>query len=210
MARVSQSNQIDVGQTTGRRRLHREAGAVVGALFAATALSGCIGSEGDTEGAVTLTPTQAAEQLIIGPLAEQVGLGPLNASCPDMSAATGGDVFPCTAATEADRLVNVDAAILPSGQVELSTTNVILGSALSSFEQSAVDAINKVRPDANLEAGAVECGDSSVVLSDDRMMICELTDPRTQQIFEVSLTVSDIEARQFELIVADRPKGTSG
>lgn len=179
---------------------------VVGLLAVAAVLTGCLDSGGDTDSGTTLTPAQAAEQLIAGPLAEQVGLGPLSPSCPDMTAAKGGDVFPCTAATETDRLVNVDAAILPTGQVELSTTNVILGSALPSFEQSAVDAINKVRPDANLATGAVECGDNSVVLPDDRMMICELTDPQTEQIFEVSLTVDDIEGRQFSLVVADRPK----
>ncbi len=169
-------------------------------------LSGCIGSATDPEGPAVLSPTQAAEQLIVGTLAEQVGLGPLTANCPDMAAATGGDVFPCTAATESERLVLVDATILPTGQVELSTTNVILGSALDSFEQSAIDAINKVRPDANLGPGAVECGDTSIVLSDDRMMICALTDPTTDQVFDVSLTIDDIEGRQFRLAVADRPR----
>ncbi len=170
------------------------------------ALTACIDAGSDADNLVVLTPTQAAEQLIVGPLAEQVGLGPLTASCPDMSSAKGGDVYPCTAATDTDRVLNVDAAILDTGQVELSTTNVILASALPSFEQSAVDAINKVRPDANLATGAVACGRSSVVLPDDRMMICELTDPRTGQIFNVSLTVEDIEGRQFSLVVADRPK----
>ncbi|MDH3300899.1 MAG: hypothetical protein OES24_10370 [Acidimicrobiia bacterium] len=189
-----------------RRPGIRLARPIVGALATVAVLTGCLDSGGEADDVAVLTPTQAAEQLIVGPLAEQVGLGPLTASCPDMNGATGGDVFPCAAATDTDRLLNVDAAILPTGQVELSTTNVILGSALPSFEQSAVEAINKVRPDANLDTGAVECGENSVVLPDDRMMICELTDPRTEQVFEVSLTVDDIEAREFSLVVADRPK----
>ena len=206
MARATTRDGIDGLRPTERASGRSAAGLLAGALAAVALLTGCLDSGGDAENLTVLTPTQAAEQLIIGPLAEQVGLGPLTASCPDMTGAKGGDVFPCTAATEAARQLNVDAAILPSGQVELSTTNVILGSALPSFEQSAVDAINKVRPDANLAAGAVECGDTSVVLPDDRMLICELTDPRTEQIFEVSLTVDDIEGRQFSLVVADRPK----
>lgn len=207
MARATATDQIGGFAPMKRLADCRHLGAIVVGLSAAVGvLTGCLDSGGDAESGIVLTPTQAAEQLIAGPLAEQVGLGPLSPSCPDMTAAAGGDVFPCTAATETDRLVNVDAAILSTGQVELSTTNVILGSALPSFEQSAVDAINKVRPDANLESGAVECGDTSVVLPDDRMMICELTDPRTEQIFEVSLTVDDIEGRQFSLVVADRPK----
>lgn len=178
----------------------------VGAAISAFGLTACLDSGGEPPAAAVLTPTQAAEQLIVGPLAEQVALGPLTANCPEMAGAKSGDVFPCTAATETDRLLNVDATILPSGQVELSTTNVILGSALPSFEQSAVDAINKVRPDANLAVEAVECGDTSVVLPDDRMMICLLTDPQTEQVFEVSLTIDDVEGRQFSLVVADRPR----
>lgn len=207
MARAMATDRIGRFGPRTRRSGGRSVTAVVAALVAVAVLTGCLDSGGEADTAIILTPAQAAEQLIAGPLAEQVGLGPLTADCPDMAGATGGDVFPCTAATETDRLLTVDAAILPTGQVELSTTNVILGSALPSFEQSAVDAINKVRPDANLATGAVECGDTSVVLPDDRMMICELTDPRTEQIFEVSLTVDDIEGRQFSLVVADRPKG---
>lgn len=207
MARATATSQISGSRPTERTARSRLAVIVGGALAVALTLTGCLDSgDGAGDGGAVLTPTQAAEQLIVGPLAERVGLGPLTASCPEMTVAKSGDVFPCTAATEADRILNVDATILPSGHVELSTTNVILGSALASFEQSAVNAINKVRPDANLATGSVECGDVSVVLPDDRMMICQLTDPSTEQIFEVSLTVDDIEARQFSLVVADRPK----
>ncbi len=207
MARATATNAIGGSGSMKRGPGRWSAMLGIGALAVVAVLSGCLDSGGAGDDAVVLTPGQATEQLIVGPLAEQVGLGPLTASCPDMTGAKAGDVFPCTAATGTDRLLNVDAAILPSGQVELSTTNVILGSALPSFEQSAVDAINKVRPDANLATGAVECGDTSVVLPDDRMMICRLTDPRTAQVFDVSLTVEDIEGRQFSLVVASQPRG---
>jgi len=167
-------------------------------------LTGCLNS-GESDENQVLSPREAAEQLIAGPLATEVGLGPLVASCPEMTGGTAGDVFPCTAATETQRLVNVDATIMPSGQVELATTNVITGGALPSFEQAAVDALNAT-VSVSLTPDAMECGETSIVLADDRMMICALTDPQTQQIFDVSLTIDDIEGRQFSLVVADRPR----
>jgi hypothetical protein len=122
-----------------------------------------------------------------------------------MNGAIAGDVFPCTAATETQWIVNVDAAILAGGQLELTTTNVITADALSSFELAAVNALN-AKPEISLGQDAIDCGESSVVLADDRMMICALTDPTTLQVFDISLTIDDIETRQFGLVVADRPR----
>ncbi|MDH3295050.1 MAG: hypothetical protein OER95_12100 [Acidimicrobiia bacterium] len=177
----------------------------VGWLIGIGLVSGCLSSGNGTEAPQVLSPREAAEELISGPMATEVGLGDLTVSCPEMNGATAGDVFPCTAATEAQRVINVDAAILPSGQVELTTTNVITGDALPSFEVAAVNALNATL-DVTLLPEAIDCGDTSVVLADDRMMICALTDPTTLQVFDVSLTIDDIETRQFSLVVANQPR----
>ncbi len=172
-------------------------------------LAGCL-SSGDDETGQVFSPREAAEELIAGPVANEVGLGPLTASCPEMNGADAGDVFPCTAATETQREISIDATIMASGQVELTTTNVITGDALPSFEQAAVSALNATLADtltSPLLPTAIDCGDTTVVLADDRMMICALTDPTTQQIFDVSLTINDIESRQFSLVVANQPRG---
>jgi hypothetical protein len=87
----------------------------------------------------------------------------------------------------------------------LTTTNVITGDALPTFEEAAVNALNATI-DVTLAPEAIDCGDTSVVLADDRMMICALTDPSTQQVFDVSLTIDNVEDRQFSLVVADRPR----
>lgn len=191
-------------ESTGRSAIGRIA-ATAAVIGIGLTLVGCLSSDSEGDGDGVLTPREAAEELIAGPLASEAGLGPLVASCPEMTSATVGDVFPCTAATETQREVNVDATITASGQVELTTTNVIKGAALPSFEQAAVDALNAT-VDVSLGYDAVDCGEVSVVLAGDRMMICTLTDPQTQQIFDISLTIDDIEARQFSLVVADRPR----
>jgi hypothetical protein len=175
-------------ESTGRSAIGRIA-ATAAVIGIGLTLVGCLSSDSEGDGDGVLTPREAAEELIAGPLASEAGLGPLVASCPEMTGATVGDVFPCTAATE----------------TQLTTTNVIKGAALPSFEQAAVDALNAT-VDVSLGYDAVDCGEVSVVLAGDRMMICTLTDPQTQQIFDISLTIDDIEARQFSLVVADRPR----
>jgi len=205
MERATISNPFDATTPVNPRPSLGGALMVAIGLLAMGVLGGCLSSGDDDESAVVLSPREAAEELIAGPLAAEVGLGALTASCPEMNGAIAGDVFPCTAATETQWIVNVDAAILAGGQLELTTTNVITADALSSFELAAVNALN-AKPEISLGQDAIDCGESSVVLADDRMMICALTDPTTLQVFDISLTIDDIETRQFGLVVADRPR----
>ena len=205
MERATVSNEFDATTAVNTRSWMVWVSMVVIGLLTMAVLGGCLSNGDDGESADVLSPREAAEELIAGPLATEVALGALTANCPEMSGAVAGDVFPCTAATETQWIINVDAAILASGQVELTTTNVITADALSSFELAAVNALN-AKPEISLGQDAIDCGESSVVLADDRMMICALTDPTTLQTFDVSLTIDDIESRQFRLVVADRPR----
>lgn len=151
------------------------------------------------------SPRAAAEQLIAGPMAEVIGLGPLAATCPEMTEAAVGDVFQCSALTEAQSTINVAAEIMPTGQVDLSTTNVITAEAVASFEQAAVDALNTTLADP-LSYEAMDCGTTSLVLPAEQTVVCGLLDPATEAVFDVTLSITDLESRQFSLAVADLPR----
>ncbi len=151
------------------------------------------------------SPRAATEQLISGQMADVIGLGPLAVTCPDMSEATSGEVFQCSAMTEQQTTINVAAEIMPTGQVDMSTTNVITAEAVESFEQAAVDALNTTLAEP-LAYDAMECGSASIVLNSDNTTVCGLFDPATEATFDVTLTVSDLENRKFSLAVADLPR----
>ncbi len=166
------------------------------------ALAGC---SSDPEEEAVVTVRQTAEDLIRADVAGSAGLGDLTPVCPDVADVTVGTTFECTATTGDQRIVAITATIDAEGRIALATNNMITAAALPSFERAAVDALN-LTVGAQLAEDAIDCGTSSVVFGQDRVMVCALLDPHTEKVFDVSLSITDIEARQFSLVVADEPR----
>lgn len=152
-----------------------------------------------------LTIRQTSENLIRADVSTKAGLGDLTPVCPDVSDVAVGTAFDCTATTGDQRIISISAVINEEGRVALATNNMITAAALPSFERAAVDALNAT-VGSQLVQDAIDCGDVPVVFGQDKVMVCALLDPHTEKIFDVSLTITDIEARQFSLVVADQPR----
>lgn len=168
-----------------------------------TVASGC--SRGPDEEPAP-TARQMAEDLIREDVAAQAGLGDLSPVCPEVTTLAVGATWQCTAATADQRILNVDAVINQNGQIELATTNMIAAAALPSFERAAAEALNNT-VGSRLTEDSIDCGDVPVVFgSDQRLLICALLDPDTRETYDVTLTITDIEARQFTLVVAAEPR----
>lgn len=163
------------------------------------------GCSSDPEEPPELTIRQTTEEMIRTDVAGVAGLGELIPVCPDVTGAVVGTAYECTATTEDQLLISLAAVIDDEGRVQLNTTNVITAAALPSFERAAVEALNST-VGSRLETDAIDCGDTPVVFGQDRVMVCALLDPHTEKVFDVSLTITDIEARQFSLVVADQPR----
>lgn len=169
-------------------------------------VAGCR-SAPDDEG--PLTVRQTSENLIIEQLSSVAGLGDVGAQCPDLIDVTVGATWDCVATTEDQRTVALTAVVNEQGVIDLATTNVITGAAMPSFERAAVAALNTT-VQTSLPEDAVDCGETTVVFPVDaaaaRTMVCALFDPVTERIFDVTLTIDDIEQRQFSLVVANEPR----
>ncbi len=163
------------------------------------------GCRSEPEEEPVLTIRQTTEDMIRSDVAVAAGLGDLVPVCPDVVDATVGTAYECTATTEDERIVALAAAIDDLGRVQVNTTNLITASALPSFERAAVEALN-TSVGSRLENDDIDCGDAAVVFGQDKVMVCALEDPQTEAVFDVSLTISDIEARQFSLVVAEEPR----
>ncbi len=165
-------------------------------------LAGC---SSDPEEQPVQSIRQISEQMIVGDVAANAGIGELAAVCPDVPAAAVGTAFDCTATSEDGRIITLAAVIDDTGRVRLNTTNVITAAALPSFERAAVEALNTT-VGSRLENEAIDCGAEAVVIGQDNVLVCALLDPHTEKVFDVSLTITDIESRQFSLVVADNPR----
>lgn len=165
-------------------------------------LAGC-SSSSDDQSVVTIR--QTTETMISSDVAEVAGLGDLLPLCPEVNAASVGTSFDCTATTEDQRVLSLTATIDELGHVRLATTNIITGPALPSFERAAVAALNE-KPGIRLADDAIDCGELTVVFGQDKVMVCTLFEPATDKIFDVTINITDIEARLFTLVVADTPR----
>lgn len=154
-----------------------------------------------------LTIRQTSEQLIRDEVAPMAGLGDLSPVCPEIErfGAQTGMAWDCTATTADQRVIGFRAVINELGQIEVATTNMISAAALPSFERAAVKALNDT-VGSRLEDDAVDCGEAPVVFGQTRVMVCALFDPHTEETYDVSLDIQDIETRQFTLVVADQPR----
>ncbi len=146
-----------------------------------------------------------AEEMIITQVAAEAGIGELTAICPDVAAVTVGTTFECSATSEASPVLAISGIIDQEGRVFLATTNMITAAALPSFERRAAEALNS-QVGSQLSGESIDCGDVPVVFGQDRVMVCALEDPLTKDIFDVSMTVTDIEGREFSLVVAETPR----
>jgi hypothetical protein len=160
---------------------------------------------GDPE-PVALTTREISESLVRDTLSVHIGIGELRPTCPEVDEPTIGATWTCTATTEDDRIIELEGRINDRGQVDVATTNVISSASIPSYEEIAAAALSNSTPGLELTVDAVDCGPSSLVLTEERQVVCALVDPRTRETYDMTLTIEDLEGREFGLLVAEQPR----
>lgn len=150
-------------------------------------------------------PKSLSERMITDDLATGVGLGPLVGSCNDPGPLAVGTTFGCTATTEPGQQIQIQGVVTTEGRIELATTNLVSAAALPSFEREAAAALNN-SVGSNFTAESVDCGNASVVLPGDSVLGCALIMPASGEVFDLTLTITDLDARRFSLVVGDQPR----
>lgn len=171
-------------------------------VVVAILMSGCT-SEPEVD--TSADPKGLSEQMIAGELSTELGLGPLVGICNDPGPVAVGSTFACTATTEPGDVVQLSGQVNPEGRIELTTTNVVSSAALPSFEREAAAALNN-SVGSNFTAESVDCGVAAVVLGADFVLPCALNMPSSGDVFDLTLTITDLDARRFSLVVGDQPR----
>jgi len=135
----------------------------------------------------------AAETLIQGDLAEQLGLE-LDASCDEVDDAAIGSEFSCTATTADGEVVELHAVVDREDHINVSTVNLVTAEVVPIFEQKAAEALSA-------EAGVpltLDCGGAQAVVLDENSEIdCVASDGTTEQ--DAKLTVTDTSTGEFRI-----------
>lgn len=178
----------------------------LGAFMAATCLlAAACSTDPEPAGPEVEGPRAVAESMIAEELASEVGLGPLVGVCSELGPLVIGSSFACTATTGPGDVIQIQGVVNPEGHLQLTTTNLVSIAALPSFERGAAAALNS-EVGSDFTAEAVDCGDAAVVLPSDFTMGCALVMPSSGQVFDLTLTITDLDARNFSLVVAENPR----
>ena len=103
------------------------------------------------------------------------------------------------------QVVNFEATIDSENHVNVVTTNVLAVEDLALLEVSAVDVLN-AEFDFGLAPDAIDCGTTAVVLTASQQVVCALADPATGDVYDATLTITDLATGAFDVVIADAPR----
>jgi len=174
----------------------KAAAVILGLVLSMTMFSSC-SFGGDSIG-------DSAVALIEGDMATNLGLNLTDAACDEPASEAVGTTFGCNALHDGLR-VDVEVLIDREDHIVASTTNVVRADALAAIEATVVDSMND-QGDFGLTADALDCGETAVVLDQDQIFRCGLTEPGTTNVFDTSIRMNDLATLSFDFEVASEPR----
>lgn len=144
----------------------------------------------------------AGEALIEGELADDIGLGSLEADCRGRSLDPGA-TFDCTARSSRGPAIDFVGTISADGEgVDLASTNLLLAHQVEEIERFAAELISG-ETGVPLGDGHFECSDNSVVVGADHTIDCLVTDPADTTIHTVTVAIEDFQTLSITVDVGD-------
>lgn len=167
-------------------------------LVLALAVTGCSFSA-----SVGGSPTSTAEEVIEDDLAAQLGFAEIEAECGEPPNEDEGSTFLCTSETDQGP-VRWEATIAEEDTINVRSLNVLVDDDMAALEVSAAAEIEQV---VGLPLGTehFDCGEAPVVLGDEDQIVCALTDPANGDVYDTTVTITDMSSGAFEFEVAEEP-----
>ncbi|MGZ8754741.1 MAG: DUF4333 domain-containing protein [Acidimicrobiia bacterium] len=147
----------------------------------------------------------AAKDLIEDDIADQAGLGPLEATCEEIDDPQPGDTFTCTATTEDGETIRFDAVMEEDDMVDVESVNLVTADGLDLIEGLAAQALEE-SVGATLGTENFDCGDRGLVVEPGGTIGCVLTDPATGTLYDATVTVKVLDPIEIFVEVGD-PSG---
>lgn len=147
----------------------------------------------------------AAEDLIEDDIADQAGIGPLEATCEEIDDPQPGDTFTCTATTGDGETIRFDAVMEEDDMVDVESVNLVTADGLDLIEGLAAQALEE-SVGATLGTENFDCGDKGLVVEPGGTIGCVLTDPATGTLYDATVTVKVLDPIEIFVEVGD-PSG---
>ena len=177
------------------RTLSIRAAGVVGVLVFAAA---CGGSAGDS-----------GEVVIEEKLADEIGLGDLDATCNEPDGLREGETFTCTATTPDEQTVLFLGTMTSDDEFDIVTTNLLVASDIETIRSEGARVLS-AEVGATIEPEDIECAEGNVVLDDVGDFMCAITDTGTGDVYDLTVSTGGLEPgvgiRALSFQIGDAPR----
>jgi hypothetical protein len=151
----------------------------------------------------------SGEVVIEGKLADEIGLGELEATCNEPEGLTEGETFTCVATTTDGETIEFIGTMTSADEFEVNTSNLLIASDIVAIQAEGALVLSE-EIGATILPEDIDCGDGSVVLDDVGDMLCAITDTSTGDVYDLTVSTGGLEpgvgVRELSFRIADAPR----
>lgn len=150
----------------------------------------------------------SGEAVIEDQLADEIGLGELDATCNEPDGLTEGETFTCTATTPDGETIELLGTMTSDDEFEIVTTNLLVASDVVVVREEGARVLSE-EVGATILPEDIECPEGSIVLDDVGDFMCTITDTATGDVYELTVSTGGLEpgvgARELSFQIGDAP-----
>jgi hypothetical protein len=152
---------------------------------------------------------ESGQVVIEEKLAEEIGLGELDATCNEPDGLSEGETFTCTATTEDGDTIEFLGTMSSDDEFEIVTTNLLTASDIVVIREEGARVLS-AEVGTEILPEDIECADSSVVLDEVGDFQCAITDTGTGEVYDLTVSTGGIQpgggVRELSFQVGDAPR----
>ncbi len=151
----------------------------------------------------------SGEVVIEERLAEQIGLGDLDATCNEPDGLKEGETFTCTATTTDEQTIELLGTMTADDEFDIVTTNLLIASDVEAIRAEGARVLSD-EVGATILPEDIECAEGSIVLDAVGDFVCAITDTATGDVYDLIVSTGGLEpgvgVRELSFQIGDAPR----